>query len=211
MLTGHTERLTMAVAYSVAGAAAVTPELLAHSTPCRGWDLHMLLLHAIDSLDALAEGVGSGHVALLPPELSRECGADPPAAFIERASALAEVCALTAVHRDGKRDRDGGSGPVTVAGCPLSRDLLLAAGALEIAMHGWDIFQACGCDRPIPDRLAADFLQLAPELITTAERGRLFAWPVAISASASPSDRLAAFLGRRPVDLSRRDGAQNPT
>jgi uncharacterized protein (TIGR03086 family) len=197
MLTGNIERLTMAVAYSVAGAAAVRPELLSHSTPCRGWDLQALLLHAIDSLDALAEGVGSGHVALHPPELSRECGADPRAAFMERARALAEACALTAGEPGRERDCDGGRGPVTVADCPLSRDVLMAAGALEIAMHGWDIFQACGCDRPIPDRLAADFLLLAPELITTAERGRLFAWPVAVPPSASPSDRLAAFLGRR--------------
>jgi uncharacterized protein (TIGR03086 family) len=204
MLTGNIERLTMAVAYSVAGAVAVTPDRLSHSTPCRDWDLHALLLHAIDSLDALAEGVGSGQVALQSPGLSRECGTDPPAAFIVRARALAEACALTAVHRDAERDRDGGGGPVTVAGCPLSRDLLMAAGALEIAMHGWDIFQACGCDRPIPDRLAADFLQLAPQLITTAERGRLFAWPVAVAAGARPSDRLAAFLGRRSASPTSR-------
>jgi uncharacterized protein (TIGR03086 family) len=187
MLTGSTARLVMAVNYSVAGAAAVTPDLLSLATPCRGWSLHTLLLHAIDSLDALAEGVGYGHVALHPSALAREPGSGPPAAFIERADALVEACARPA----------GGGDPVTVADCPLSRDVLIAAGALEIAMHGWDIFQACGCDQPIPDPLALDFLRLAPALITASERGRLFAWPVALPASASPSDRLAAFLGRR--------------
>jgi uncharacterized protein (TIGR03086 family) len=188
MLTGSTARLAMAIDYSVAGAAAVTPDLLSLATPCRGWDLHTLLLHAIDSLDALAEGVGCGHITLHPPALRREPGSGPPAAFIERAGALVEACA---------RPADGGHRePVTVADCPLSLDVLMAAGALEIAMHGWDIFQACGRDRPIPDALALDFLRLAPALITASERGLLFAWPVAVAATARPSDRLAAFLGR---------------
>jgi uncharacterized protein (TIGR03086 family) len=189
MLTGGTARMQLAVGYGVAAAAAVTPDLLSSATPCRGWDLRMLLLHAIDSMDALADGVGCGRVALQPPDGSGEFGCDPPAAFTERADALIAACALV----DGEGDR----GLVAVGGRPLDRGLLLAAGALEIAMHGWDMFQACGRDQPIPERLALDFLRVAPVLITAADRGELFAAPVAVPAGARASDRLAAFLGRR--------------
>jgi uncharacterized protein (TIGR03086 family) len=196
MLTGGTARLQLAVGYGVAAAAAVTPDLLSSATPCRGWDLRMLLLHAIDSMDALADGVGCGRVALQPPVGSGESGCDPPAAFTERAGALIGACALV--------DGDGDRGLVAVGGSPLDRGLLLAAGALEIAMHGWDMFQACGCAEPIPERLALDLLRIAPALITASERGQLFARPVAAPAGASPSDRLAAFLGRRAFSRNSR-------
>jgi uncharacterized protein (TIGR03086 family) len=199
MLTGGTARLKMAVGYGVAAAAAVTPDLLSSATPCRGWDLETLLLHALDSMDALADGVACGRVALRPTERSGEFGCDPLAAFTERAELLIGACALA----DGAGDR----GPVPVGGCPLDRGLLLAAGALEIAMHGWDMFRACGCDEPVPELLALDLLRIAPALITRAERGSLFAWPVAVPAGARPSDRLAAFLGREPGRRARSSGS----
>jgi uncharacterized protein (TIGR03086 family) len=189
MLIANAARLEMAVGYGVAAAAAVTPDRLSSATPCRGWDLNMLLLHAIDSMDALAEGFGRGRIDVLPATFSRDRRCDLRAAFTERADALVGMFAHPASDDD--------DGLVTVADCPLSRDLLAAAGALEVAMHGWDIFQACGRDQPIPERLALDFLRLAPALITASERGQLFAWPVAVPAGARPSDRLAAFLGRR--------------
>jgi uncharacterized protein (TIGR03086 family) len=189
MLIGNPARLEIAARYGVAAAAGVTPDRLSSATPCRGWDLNMLLLHTIDSLDALADGFGRGRIGVLPTAFSRDRRCDFRAAFTERADALIRMCALSG--------GGGDDGQVTVADCPLGRDLLTAAGALEIAMHGWDMFQACGCDEPIPDRLALDLLGIAPALITAAERGQLFAWPVAAPASASASDRLAAFLGRR--------------
>jgi uncharacterized protein (TIGR03086 family) len=194
MLTGGAGRLELAVGYGVAAVAAVTPDRLPNATPCRDWDLRMLLLHAIDSVDALAEGFGRDRVDILPSTCGPDRGGDLRAAFTERAGALVGICALPAGDDDGL---------VTIADCPLSLDLLAAAGALEIAMHGWDIFQACGCDRPIPDRLALDFLRLAPSLITASDRGQLFAWPVPVPAGARPSDRLAAFLGRRSVGRAR--------
>jgi hypothetical protein len=85
---------------------------------------------------------------------------------------------------------------VTIADWPMATGLLVLTGALEIAVHGWDISQACGRREPIPDGLALDLLEVAPLLVTTADRHVLFAAPVSASAAASPSDRLAAFLGR---------------
>jgi uncharacterized protein (TIGR03086 family) len=76
------------------------------------------------------------------------------------------------------------------------------AGAIEIAVHGWDISQACGQRRPIPDALAAALLAIAPLLIPETGRHPLFSPPVAASAQASPGDRLVAFLGRNPPPSS---------
>ena len=75
----------------------------------------------------------------------------------------------------------------------------LRAAALEVAVHGWDISRACGQRRPIPPALAAGLLVIAPVLVPGTDRHPLFAAPVTVTTTASPSDRLAAFLGRTPA------------
>ena len=75
---------------------------------------------------------------------------------------------------------------------------MAAAGAVEVAVHGWDISRACGQRQPIPRVLATDLLVIAPVLVPGTGRHPLFAAPVTVAATATPSDRLAAFLGRTP-------------
>ena len=75
---------------------------------------------------------------------------------------------------------------------------MAATAALEVALHGWDISRACGQRQPIPRFLAIDLLAIAPLLVPRARLHPLFAAPVAVAATACPSDRLAAFLGRSP-------------
>ena len=76
--------------------------------------------------------------------------------------------------------------------------LMAAAAALEVTVHGWDVSRACGQRQPIPRALATALLVLAPALVPRAGRHPLFAAPVTVAATAGPSDRLAAFLGRTP-------------
>src|SRR5215469_793960 len=61
-LTRGPELLESAVSYGLAGAEQVSPQVLAHPTPCRGWDLEMLLHHASDSIETLYEAIASGHI-----------------------------------------------------------------------------------------------------------------------------------------------------
>jgi len=148
----------------------------------------MLLLHASESLTALAEGLGDGAIALQPqpqPQAGQPA-ADPALAFRSRARALIVACG----------DRVWRPEVVAIADCHIATAVLIAAGALEIAVHGWDIAQACANRREIPPALAAELLEVAPVLITDADRDQLFAPPALVPAAASPSDRLAAFLGR---------------
>ena len=183
---GSAGPLKRAVSYALAVAGAVTPPLLPRPTPCRGWDLHMLLLHAADSVAALTEGIDRGYIGLGPAAGPR--GPDDPAQdFRDRARWLLGACL-------------GGQGRavVSIGGCPMAASVMAAAGALEIAVHGWDISQACGQCQPIPPRLASELLEVAPLLVTAADRYPLFAAPVSVPATAVPSDRLAAFLGRSP-------------
>jgi hypothetical protein len=52
--------------------------------------------------------------------------------------------------------------------------------------------------RPVPPDLAAVLLSIAPLLITPGTWPGLFAGPVRLPGSASPGDKLIAFLGRHP-------------
>ena len=47
------EAFRQALHYALAVTEGVTPELMPRPTPCRGWDLRMLLMHAAESLAAL--------------------------------------------------------------------------------------------------------------------------------------------------------------
>ncbi|WP_425835588.1 TIGR03086 family metal-binding protein [Streptomyces fractus] len=179
------ELLERALAYALGSLAGLGPGQLARATPCARWDLGELLAHFNDSLDAIGEGLGSGCVALDGGPCPVVAGSDPGAGFRERARGL-----LGTAVRGGR--------PVVVADRGLSVEIVAAVGAVEIAVHGWDVAQARGERRPVPPALAAELLPLARLFVTGEERGVNFAEPVGVASGACPGDRLVAFLGRRP-------------
>ncbi|EST32198.1 hypothetical protein N566_20265 [Streptomycetaceae bacterium MP113-05] len=186
-----TELLERAVGYALCSARPVTAALLSRPTPCRGWDLCALLAHTNDSLAALRQGAEEGCTGLQPPEGARggQGACDPVDVFRRNAAGLLGACAAT------RRTPV----VVTVDGWPLDAAVMAAAGALEIAVHGWDIARATGLPRPIPTALAAALLRTACGLVPEpAGRYPLFGLPVPVPTRADPGDRLVAFLGRDP-------------
>ncbi len=187
-MNSGTTLLEQAISYAARSALDVTPALLPRPTPCRGWNLDMLLRHASESLAALHDGTVTGHVALIPVAPDRDQAADPARTFRDRVGLL-----LAARATVGRRHQ-----VLDIGDLPLPAIAIDCAGAIEIAVHGWDISQACGQNRPIPDALAASLLAIAPLLIPQTGRHPLFSPPVTATAQASPGDRLVAFLGRKP-------------
>jgi uncharacterized protein (TIGR03086 family) len=177
--------LDQAVSYAFSAVADVTPGLLGRPTPCRGWDLEMLLRHASESLAALGEGICTGCLRLAATE-DTDPVCDPVTVFRDRARQLLAHSGAAAGHRE----------LILVTGWPLPASVLEGAGALEIAVHGWDVSQACGQRRLIPRSLADDLLAIAPLLVPETGRAPLFGAPVAATPRSSPGDRLVAFLGR---------------
>jgi hypothetical protein len=126
-------------------------------------------------------------------------GGDPVEALRDRAAEL-----LCAGYCYGGPERF-----VTVGGLPIPAGVVACTGAVEIAVHGWDVSAAraragrgsAGCEGdvqevPIPAALATRMLRLGPLLV--AGREGLFGVPVEVPAQASPGDRLVGFLGRHP-------------
>jgi len=200
--------LERAVGFALGCADAVAPGALAYPTPCAEWDLGALLAHAGDSAAVLREAIGSGRVpgegpargaqdapagrglaargAESPEDIDPARRADPAAAFRAQARLLLGACA------------DGGPRRVAIGALDLAAGLVAATGAIELAVHGWDISAACGQGRPIPPPLARELLDVAVLVVNGATRPGLFGAPVPVAPFACPGDRLVAMLGRTP-------------
>jgi hypothetical protein len=72
----------------------------------------------------------------------------------------------------------------------------VAAAALEIAAHGWDVSQATGRRTPIPDDLAQGLQPIAARLVQPADRGSRFGPARRPAETGGAGDALMAFLGR---------------
>jgi uncharacterized protein (TIGR03086 family) len=187
-VNGVTTLMEQAISYAGRSVLDVTPALLPRPTPCRSWNLEMLLRHASESLAVLHDATVTGHVALITATPDHDAAADPARNFRERAARL-----LAATAAADRRHQ-----VVDIGDLPLAAIAIECAGAIEIAVHGWDISQACGQSRPIPDALAASLLAVAPLLIPETGRHPQFGPPVTVTAQAGPGDRLVAYLGRTP-------------
>jgi uncharacterized protein (TIGR03083 family) len=213
--------LAPAISYALVTVQAVTPELLPQPTPCQGWDVGMLLRHATESLAALQEGIDARRIGLSPgPD---DPAGDPAELFrdqagrflgawtrIAQADADRTDTAETGAAPAGTR-QTGAAGTETAQtgadDCPeiiaiadrrLTLGLMTGVGALEMAVHGWDLSRACGHCQPIPGPLAISLLHISPLLVPRAGRAPLFGPPVTVPPMATPSDQLVAYLGRDP-------------
>jgi uncharacterized protein (TIGR03086 family) len=201
-LSGAVELLAGAISYMLGVCAPIGAAELALPTPCPDWNLAMLLGHLCQSMADLETALRTGRLDLYEPV--GRAGGDPVEALRDGAAQL-----LCAGYCYG--------GPecfVAVGGLPMPAGLVACTGAVEIAVHGWDVSAArarAGRDGassgsatpdrgtsqiPIPAALATRMLRLSPLLV--AGREGLFAVPVEVPAEASPGDRLVSYLGRHP-------------
>jgi uncharacterized protein (TIGR03086 family) len=190
---GGRELLDAAVSYALAGAELATPSRLSCPTPCAGWDLGTLLDHLCDSVGVLADALGTQGV-IGPPGPVR--AGDRIARLSGQVARLRAAC--TTAGADGRL--------VAIGDRAVTAGVVAVTGAIELTGHGWDLFAACGADRPVPAGLAAALLPSAVLLITPGTRPGLFADPVRLADPAGPGDLLVAFLGRQSRSPDRRDG-----
>jgi len=190
--SGAAGLLAGAISYALGVCATLAPGEMSLPTPCTEWDLSALLGHLSDSMADLETAIRTGQLALMPPP--GRPGGDPVEALRDRAAEL--LCAAYGYY--------GPERFVAVGGLPMPAGVLACTGAIEIAVHGWDVSQARGRGRPIPPGLATRMLGLCPLLV--AGREGLFAVAVPVPAQASPGDRLVGYLGRRPRNTPGRTG-----
>src|SRR5579864_5526957 len=189
---GATGLLAGALRYALSVCALVKSTELASPTPCAEWDIRALLWHLGESVADLEAGLRTGSLddtwqAGPPPaQLPSDGDVGPLGVLRERAAAL-----LCACYDGGPAGRF-----VVVGGLPLPAGIVACTGAVEVAVHGWDVSAALGRGGNIPPGLATRLLALCPLLATSREG--LFSAAVPVSPEASPGDRLLGYLGRDP-------------
>jgi uncharacterized protein (TIGR03086 family) len=184
--------LERAMGYALGSLQLVTPESLDNLTPCSEWDLRALLLHMNESLQALHQAIAVGHLELDPSldltDVYADYGdptRDPVAALRNRAC-----------HMVGAWMAPGAPHVVSIADRCVTADVVAAAGAIEVTVHGWDVAAACGTDRPIPEPLAQHLLDLCEVFVDDTDRPHRFGSEQVAPSDASAADRLLALLGR---------------
>jgi RNA polymerase sigma-70 factor, ECF subfamily len=173
LLDEGVELLERSLAYTRVALAAVRPTALTRRTPCARWDLGALLAHMDDALDAFLEAAG-GTVAASPTPRATDTGPGTVPSLQRKA------CALLGTWSSARPSR----GPVVVGGAPVEPGLLVAAAALEVTVHGWDVATALGLDKA-----------LLPLARATADPQH-FADPLPVPEGAGDGVRLLAALGR---------------
>ncbi len=177
--TDPVELLERAIGYTRGMLGGVRTDLLDRATPCAQWTLGDLLDHMSDGLDALTEA-SRGVIAISP----------APTGHTGVLELRAKACHLLGAwsHPHATEAR---LGPARIESA-----VLLHAGALEITVHGWDVGQATGLGRPIPEPLARTLDRSSRHLITSQDRPLRFAPALGDTGVVSRSAELLAFTGR---------------
>jgi uncharacterized protein (TIGR03086 family) len=162
-------------------------------TPCTEWDVRALLNHVIGTL-WLAEALFGDQAprypmapgSLPPADLA---DGDPAAAYAKAAAAALAAAsagdALTRLHLTPLGEMPGPG--------------LAGFTTLDILVHGWDLARATGQPADLDGRLAAHVLGFAEQALATPEgRAGRIGPAVPVAADAPVTQRLVAFLGRRP-------------
>lgn len=193
-LFGGMALLERAVGYTLGQLQMVTEDVLARPTPCQQWDLRALLGHMDDSLATMLEAVDLGSVD--PPGAQEFPGAQESESLDDAARLVgglrAQGCRLL-----GALSGEAGN-MVWIGGLPTPVRIVTSAGAIDVAVHGWDVGRTCGTGLAVPEQLADDMLTVAPVLVGDVDRPERFGPVVTVPRDASASDRLVAFLGRDP-------------
>lgn len=162
--------------------AGVRPEQYDDATPCTDWNVRELLTHLIAVVDGLGAAV-SGRTA------------EPFTLAEDPAAQLHDIAAQAMVgwRSPGALDRvvDGGPGP-------MPGRALAGINLLDTAAHTWDLAVATGQPATLSDDVASAALEASHQIVDDALRPGRFDPEVTVSANATPTDALVAFLGRVP-------------
>ena len=190
--------LERAMGYTLGSLQLVTPESLGNPTPCSEWDLRALLLHMNESLQALHEAIAAGHLELDPSLDVTDVYADYGDPMRDPVASLRN----RACHMVGAWMSPGAPAVVSIADRCVAADVVAAAGAIEVTVHGWDLAAACGVDRPIPEGLARHLLDLCDVFVDDSDRPHRFGLEHLCGPDVVASEQLLARLGRGPVSRS---------
>jgi uncharacterized protein (TIGR03086 family) len=165
------------------------PEQFDDPTPCTEWSVRDLLNHIIGEYISFAAGAEGRKVEMS--DGTDHVTEDHVGAY-ERAARYV----LAAVKEPGALEKK-----FTLPSGDTPGSLVLGLVITDTVVHGWDLAKATGQEIKIDEDAAESAYQMTSEMMAPKgqyPRGESFGDPVEVSDDASPSDKLLAYLGRKP-------------
>ncbi|WP_432014130.1 TIGR03086 family metal-binding protein [Streptomyces cucumeris] len=159
-------------------------------TPCEGWNVAQVLLHAAGDQQAYAASLTEGPGPAYNPF-------EPATAFDGAPEDVLEPALTGAAEAWAGVEHDAAEVSVPIPPMKMAAELGVSACALDAAVHAWDIAVATGQPSPLTAELARPLLTAARQLV---EPLRGFAFGPALPAEEGDDDvaALLRYLGRRP-------------
>lgn len=179
------ERIEKATALAGEKVKGVKTDDLGKPTPCSEFDVRGLLNHLIGGLEMLRTAASGGKAAM--PE-GDQFGADPGADYDKRRTAL-----LEAVRKDGVLERNWEMPSFAMPG-----QMMAGVAFMEHLTHAWDVAKATGQDTTLPDDLVKECMELVTPMDAMLRMPGVCGPVVSVPDSASPTEKLVAFMGRQP-------------
>ena len=172
--------------------ASVQPGQLDDPTPCVSWKVRDLINHMIEAPTFAATVIETGDFKNGNAESVDHASGDFLAAYD-----AATARALAALRADGALSQ-----VVTLPFGKMPGEAFANIATGDAFVHGWDLAKATGFPADLDPQLATEILLAVTPMLPDQMRGEdgkaPFGPVVEVPEGASPVDKLAGFLGRRP-------------
>lgn len=169
--------------------AGVRDDQLGLPTPCTDFDVRQLLHH---TLGAVARSGAIARDGGITGEIDVD-GPVPPGGYLAAFDEAREAAEASWVD-DALLDR-----AIELPWGTFTGTFVVQMYTLEVALHSWDLAVATGQGDLLDDEVAEQLLPVAHEMLPAEFRGgeMPFEAVVEVADDAAPTDRLAAYSGRR--------------
>jgi uncharacterized protein (TIGR03086 family) len=179
------QRIEAATAVCGEAVKGVKADQLGDPTPCSEFNVKELLRHVIGGLTMLKTAADGGKAEMPAEDL---VGDDPAAQYDEGRAAL-----LESLKQPGVLERTWSMPFGDMPGA-----MMAGIAFMEHVTHAWDIRKATGQPTELPADLVNECLDLVRPMDAMIRMPGVCGPAVEVPDSASPTDKLAGFMGRQP-------------
>lgn len=179
------ERIERATAECGDAVTGVKPDDLSKPTPCSEFNVKELLNHIIAGLGMLRTAASGGDAK--PPE-SNIVGDDPAKQYAEARSELLEV-----LKEPGVFDK-----PWSMPFGQMPGKMMAGIAFMEHLTHAWDVRKATGQSTELPEDVVNECLELVQPMDQMLRMPGVCGPAVPVGDDATPTQKLVAFMGRKP-------------
>ena len=179
------ERIERATAVCAEAVAGVKPDQLSNDTPCSEFDVRGLFNHLFWGLEMLRTAASEGTAVTPDGDIVRDD-------YVEQYIVGREKL-LATLRTDGVFDKTWGMPFGQMPG-----KMMAGIAFMEHLTHAWDVRKATGQPTELPADIVNECMELVQPMDQMLRMPGVCGPAVEVPDSASPTEKLVAFMGRQP-------------